>query len=133
MGERDKRVPAGEVMRLAAVYRKRSLGEVAAELIGRARERSPEHAEHVQEEVERFFEQSNSPALSGSEFLAEAERALPAELYERVRCVYRASEGTRPPALLSADRQGDLCRPGVGGVVRVARVGGAAWGTRRQP
>jgi hypothetical protein len=110
MGERDKRVPAGEVMRLAAVYRKRSLSEVAAELIGRARERSPEHAEHVQEEVERFFEQSNSPALSGSEFLAEAERALPAELYERVRRVYRASEGTRPPALLSADRQ----RPGAG-------------------
>ncbi len=39
-----------------------------------------------------------------------AERALPAELYERVRRVYRASEGTRPPALLSADRQ----RPGAG-------------------
>lgn len=29
MGERDKRVSAGKVMRLAVVYRKRSLGEVA--------------------------------------------------------------------------------------------------------
>src|SRR5580704_8348274 len=104
MGDRDKRVPAGEVMRLAAVYRKRSLGEVAADLIGRALERSPENAEHVHEEVERFFEQSGSPALLEREFLAEAERALPTEPYEQVRRVYRASEGTRPPALVSAGR-----------------------------
>jgi hypothetical protein len=104
MGERDKRVSAGEVMRLAAVYRKRSLGEVAADFIARARERAPEHAEHVREEVERFFEQSEHPALSAGEFLAEAERALPADLYEQVRRVYRASSGARPPALVSAGR-----------------------------
>jgi hypothetical protein len=35
MGERDKRVPAREVMRLATVYRKRALGEVAAEHFAR--------------------------------------------------------------------------------------------------
>jgi hypothetical protein len=104
MGERDKRIPAVEVMRLAAVYRKRSLGEVAADLIGRAQERSPEHAEHVREEVERFFEQSRPPMLSESEFLTEAERALPAELYEQVRRVYRASHDARSPALVSAGR-----------------------------
>jgi len=104
MGERDKRVPAGEVMRLAAVYRKRSLGEVAADLIGRARERSPQYVEHVQEEVERFFEQKEPLVLSDGAFLAEAERALPADLYEQVRRVYQASEGTRPPALVSAGR-----------------------------
>ncbi len=91
MGERDKRVPAGEVMRLASVYRKRSLGEVATDLIGRARESSPQYAEHVQEEVERFFEQREPPVLSDGAFLTEAERALPAELYEQVRRVYRAS------------------------------------------
>ena len=101
MGERDKRIPAGEVMRLAAVYRKRSLGEVAADLIGRAREGSPRDAEHVQEEIERFFEQSGSPAVSEGAFLAEAKRALPAELYEQVRRVYGASEGSSP-ALVSA-------------------------------
>lgn len=104
MGERDKRVPAVEVMRLAAVYRKRSLGEVAADLIDRARENSPQYVEHVQEEVERFFEQSMPSACSESEFLAEAERALPADLYEQVRRVYQASEGTRRPALVSAGR-----------------------------
>jgi hypothetical protein len=92
MGERDKRVPTGEVMRLAIVYRKRSLGEVAAGLIGRARERSPQDVEYVQAEIERCFEQGGSPpALSEGAFLTEAERALPAELYEQVRLVYRAS------------------------------------------
>lgn len=101
MGERDKRIPAGEVMRLAVVYRKRSLGEVAADLIGRAREGSPRDAEHVQEEIERFFEQSESPALPEGAFLTEAKRALPAELYEQVRLVYGASEGSSP-ALVSA-------------------------------
>jgi hypothetical protein len=104
MGDRDKRVPAREVMRLAAVYRKRSLGEVAADLIGRALERSPEHAEHVREEVERFFEQSRPAVLSEREFLAEAERVLPAELYEQVRRIYRASHGACPPALVSVSR-----------------------------
>jgi len=102
MGERDKRVSAGEVMRLAAVYRKRSLGEVAADLIARTRERAPEHAEHVREEVELFFEQSEPAGLSAGKFLAEAERALPADLYEQVRRVYRASGAARPPALVSA-------------------------------
>src|ERR1700677_3951309 len=88
MGERDKRVPAGEVMRLASVYRKRSLGEVAADLIGRARESSPESVGHGQEGGERFFEKSMPGVPSESEFLAEAERALPADLYEQVRRVY---------------------------------------------
>jgi hypothetical protein len=104
MGERDKRVPAGEVMRLAVVYRKRPLGEVAADLIVHTRESSPLHAEHVQEEIERFIEQKEPRVLSDGAFLAEAERALPAELYEQVRRVYQASEGTRPPALVGAGR-----------------------------
>jgi hypothetical protein len=108
MGERDKRIPAAEVMRLAAAYRKRSLGEVAADLIGCARERTPRHAEHVQEEVERFFEQSEPPAAPDGAFLAEAKRALPAGLYEQVRQVYRAAGDAPPPALVSADRR----RPG---------------------
>jgi hypothetical protein len=93
MGERDRRIPAWEVMRLAVVYRKRSLGEVAAGLIAYARESSPQNAEHAQEEVQRFFEQRESSVLSDGAFLAEAKRALPAELYEQVRRVYRASGG----------------------------------------
>ncbi|HEX5851658.1 MAG TPA: hypothetical protein VFY36_01070 [Solirubrobacteraceae bacterium] len=106
MGERDKRISAREVMRLAAVYRKRSLGEVAADLIGCARDNTPAYVEHVEEEIERFFEGGiSSPASSGSAFLIEAKRALPADLYEQVRRVYRASTGERAPALVSAGGQ----------------------------
>jgi hypothetical protein len=106
MGERDKRVSAREVMRLAAVYRKRSLGEVAVDLIASARERSPAYTEHVQEEIERFFEDRSAVTQSESAFLAEAKRALPADLYEQVRQVYEAfaSGNGKPPALIGARR-----------------------------
>jgi len=60
----------------------------------------------VREEIERFFEQSEHPALSAGECPAEAERALPADPYEQVRRVYRTSGGTRPPALVSAGGYG---------------------------
>ncbi len=55
----------------------------------------------MQEEIERFFEQGESPALPEGAFLTEAKRALPAELYEQVRRIYRAYEGSSP-ALVSA-------------------------------
>jgi hypothetical protein len=110
MGERDKRLPAGEVMRLAGVYRKRSLGEVAAGLIAYARKHCAAHAEDVQEQVERYFEQTPVPTFSGAEFLAEARRALPSELYEEVARVYRVAGSAPPPALISAEGQ----RPGAG-------------------
>ncbi len=103
MGERDKRVPAGEVMRLAGIYRKRSLGEIAAELIAYARGHCIVHAEDVQEQIEQYFEQASAPELSGTSFLVEAKRALPAELYEEVARVYRAADSTLPRALISAD------------------------------
>jgi hypothetical protein len=83
MGERDKRVPAGEVLRLAVVYRKRSLGEVAADLIGRARERSPRDAEHVQEEIEHALG-GCVPHRGQTSFACRAVRAGAADL-RRVR------------------------------------------------
>ncbi len=104
MGERDKRIPAREVMRLAAIYRKRSLGEVAADLIAGAQKRSPAYTEHVQEEIERFFEDGLSSAPAASGFLAEAKRALPADLYEQVRLVYERAPSGEQPALISAGR-----------------------------
>jgi hypothetical protein len=104
MGKRDKRITATEVMRLAALYRKRSLGEVATGLVHHAHEHAPQHEGHVREEIERFFEQREPAVVSPDQFLAEAERALPVELYEQVRRVYRASETepVPPPALVSA-------------------------------
>lgn len=103
MGERDKRISAGEVMRLAGVYRKRSLNEVAAELIVYARRYCAANAEDVQEQIERYFEQAPAPATTGAGFLAEAKRALPLELYEEVARIYRAAGSGVPPALISAE------------------------------
>lgn len=102
MGERDRRIPAAEVMRLAVVYRKRALNEVAADLIDYAHEHAPAHTGEVDEQVQRFFGVRGAPAVSGDAFLAEAKRTLPAELYAEVVRVYR-SGGKRPPALVSAD------------------------------
>ena len=104
MGERDKRISAREVMRLAAIYRKRSLGEVAADLVARAQQGSPAYAEHVEEEIERFFEDRSSSIPVESGFLEEAKRALPADLYEQVRQVYETSLDGKRPALVSAAR-----------------------------
>ena len=60
--------------------------------------------EHVQEEIECFFEDRSAVTQSESAFLAEAKRALPADLYQQVRAVYRASKGDKPPALVNAGR-----------------------------
>lgn len=103
MGERDKRLPASEVMRLAGIYRKRSLGEVAVELIAYARRHCTAHAQEVEEQIERYFEQAPAPTLSGTDFLAEAKRALPPALYREVARVYCVAGSQPPPALVSAD------------------------------
>jgi hypothetical protein len=101
MGERDKRVPVAEVLRLAAIYRKRSINEVAADLLRHVRERDPSHIEQVEEEIERFFVQLAAPAASADRFLSEAKRALPEKLYLEVERVYRDG-GQRSADLVSA-------------------------------
>lgn len=105
MGARDKRVPAGEVLRLAAVYRKRSINEVAADLLDYARDHAPDRAEDVEEEVERFFEDRPPPVLEETAFLAAAKEALPPQLYKEVERVYRMSPGTRPASIVAVERR----------------------------
>jgi DNA-binding transcriptional regulator YdaS (Cro superfamily) len=101
MGERDRRLPAGEVMRLAALYRKRSLNEVAADVVDYAAQHAPKQATAVEGQIEAFFAEHQAQALKGA-FLDEARRALPDELYREVERVYQ-SDGETPPALVSAD------------------------------
>jgi hypothetical protein len=83
-GERDRVLRPAEVLRLAAIYRKRSLNDVAQELIDHARKASPDEAPRVEKEVEAFFEGRLMPDNSHSEFLALARRLLPAWLYRKV-------------------------------------------------
>lgn len=102
MGERDKRVPAAEVLRLASIYRKRSINEVAADLVNYTREHAEGCADQIEEEIERFFESLAAPSRPGDQFLAEAKRALPAALYTQVERVYREGRGRRPADIVSA-------------------------------
>ena len=99
-GERDRVLPATEVLRLAAVYRKRSLNDVAQDLINHAAETSPEEAARVEEEVEAFFEDRVISEDRRDEFLALARRLLPASLYKQVEGTVSEQGAALPDALI---------------------------------
>jgi len=99
-GERDRVLPAAEVLRLAAIYRKRSLNDVAEGLIDYARKASPHEAERVREEVESFFEGRTISDRHRGEFLALARRLLPASLYKQVEATVIEQHAALPEALI---------------------------------
>lgn len=103
MGNRDQRVPVREVLRLVRFFGRRSINEAAAELIEYAQVNSPSDVDRVEEEVEAFFAQLDSPAPSASAFLEQAKVLLPVALYRGVEKAYHASEGKPMPGLVSAD------------------------------
>lgn len=84
-GERDRVLPPTEVLRLAAIYRKRSLNDVAQDLVEHARQSSADDASKVQEEVEAFFEERGGSDEAREEVLERARQLLPPELYEKVK------------------------------------------------
>ncbi|MCW2982945.1 MAG: hypothetical protein JWR63_515 [Conexibacter sp.] len=94
-GSRDHVLPPAEVMRLAAIYRKRSLNEVAADLVALGAQHGPQDHDRVEDAVEAFFA-GRSRSESVDEFLAQAKRHLPSKLYQEVRKTVR--EGDGPPA-----------------------------------
>ena len=84
---RERRLPAAEVLRLAATYQKRSLAEVAGALVEQAgRQAGREVQEAVGIEVDEFLEQSPTPGtpVDLDAFLAEAHRYLPGGLAAEV-------------------------------------------------
>jgi hypothetical protein len=99
MGSRDKRVPAAEVLRLAAIYRKRSINEVALDLVEYARERASAYVPNIEREVERFFALLPPASVTEPDFLADAKAALPEAVYREVEHAYRAS-GSRPASVV---------------------------------
>lgn len=90
MGERDKRVPPLEVLRLAAIFRKRPLREVADDLTGYARSHAPDWAPQIEATLAAHVERLESQLLREREFLTEARRTLPRPLYREVEQAYRA-------------------------------------------
>jgi hypothetical protein len=84
-GERDRVLSPIEVLRLGTIYRKRSLNEVAQELIEHAREVSVEGGTKVEAEVEAFFEERVGSDKAREDVLAAAQRLLEPEAFERVK------------------------------------------------
>jgi hypothetical protein len=89
-GERDKVLRPAEVMRLAVVYRKRSLNEVAADLVAHVREHAPDATDAVDEELETFIDQLARPASELDQLLELAERNLPENVVAEIRRVIDA-------------------------------------------
>ncbi len=105
-GERDVVLAPREVMRLADVYRKRPLNEVAAMLIVYAEEHAPAEVSHVEEEIENFIDKRQSAPGDDTEFLATAKTLLSAELYSEVERVVVGHRKTPPRAIVGSTPKG---------------------------
>ena len=97
-GERDVVLSPGEVLRLGAIYRRRSLNDVAQDLIDHAESVGAEEKRRVEEQVEAFFEQNNV-AAEREELLHLARRRLPPELVEEIEASL-ARETTPLPEMI---------------------------------
>ena len=83
----QERIPAGEVVRLAAIYRRARVSRVAAELVERAGSAGTEVQELIGAEVDRAMERVLPVLSSASDvaaFIAEARRRLPKGLAAQV-------------------------------------------------
>jgi hypothetical protein len=99
-GERDVVLAPAEVLRLAAIYRKRSLNDVGQDLIENARAVSEEDSLAVEAEVERFFEDRVATDEEYKRFRTLARQLLPGELARRVEAVLDEKAEPLPDYLL---------------------------------
>jgi hypothetical protein len=90
-GDRNRHVPAGDVLRLNDVFRRRIAEELAGELVGYAETREPSLVDVVAAEVTAGLELLSAPSLDGEEFLDELRRVLPARWYREVERIYRTA------------------------------------------
>lgn len=83
-GARDRVLAVAEVLRLASIFRKRSINDVAYDLLEQARAQAPEDAATVQEEIESYFEAETVGERQREQLATLAHRLLPAELCEQI-------------------------------------------------
>jgi hypothetical protein len=99
-GERDLVLRPSKVLRLASIYRKRTLNDVAQDLIETARKISSSDAAQVEQEVEAFFEGLEISEENRLEFLLIARRLLPPALYKKVEEATNGNGAQLPDALI---------------------------------
>jgi hypothetical protein len=92
----EQRVAPVTVMELGDHYRRRPIGEVAAELVdvARAGARTPDEVEQVEHQVADYLDRTRAEAranvraeTAGDAWLAEAKLRLSPELFDQVRAV----------------------------------------------
>lgn len=88
VGERERRYPTVSVLGAASFYKKRTLNQVAGDLLSHAAAADPAYRDLVQEEIDHYFKQ-RVPPLDPQRFLDEARRTLPRHLYDRVLQTYQ--------------------------------------------
>jgi hypothetical protein len=86
VGDRDRRVPPSEVMRLGDRYKKVSINGIAADLIEYADQHASDHVTAVQDAVEKYLSERPRPAppMSVGDFLSLARAELPEELAQAI-------------------------------------------------
>jgi len=82
-GERDVVLAPAEVLRLGAIYRKRSLNDIAQNLLDHAAAVGADEKLRVEEEIEAFFE-SKTISAEREELVRLARRLLPSEFVEQI-------------------------------------------------
>jgi hypothetical protein len=90
----ERRFPPALVLELARHYNRRALAAVASDLLDYAYANAEDYARFVDDEIEAAMGPSPATGVNGDAFLAEAQRALPGDLFAAVLRAYRASGGT---------------------------------------
>jgi hypothetical protein len=108
VGGRGKHYSPAAVLVAGTFYKKRSLNEIAAELMDYARQHGSDEAmASAKSEIDDFFVNRTADPVDRDLFLRQARRSLPGPLYREVK---RAVEHGVPvePELVSAAAQGGL-------------------------
>lgn len=97
-GERDRVLPPSEVLRLASIFRRRSINDVAQALLHHARSAAPDDVARVEEEIESFFE-AHTVSDERNELRRLARRMLPPSLCEQIEAVLDQEAGELPDVI----------------------------------
>jgi hypothetical protein len=94
-GERDRVLPPAEVLRLASIFRRRSMNDVAQALLDHARSAAPDEVARVEEDIESFFEE-RPVSVERNELRRLARQLLPPSLCEQIEAVLDQDGGDLP-------------------------------------
>jgi hypothetical protein len=98
-GDRDRLLPATEVLRLASIFRRRSINDVAQDLLDYAGKHAPQDAGSVAEEIEQYFEDAALSESAREQLLTLAHRMLSPALCEQIEVELETSNSALPDVM----------------------------------